>query len=164
MSTYCVTSAVLGARDAEWARSLLSWGFSGSAGYTGTSSPSRDVHTSLVPILQRRQEPELREECSQGPFWQRQSGGSDLHLPPVPSRQPLLATPSPGQGTRALRVVLLALSCITFSFSFCAPATSDTPHHPIVPRACPSCMAKASGTRCFPCLSSCVRLLVASPC
>lgn len=164
MSTYCVTSAVLGGRDAEWARSLLSGGFSGCAGYAGTSPPSRDVHTSLVPILQRRQEPELREEFSQGSFWQRQSRGSDLHLPPVPSRQPLLATPSPGQGPRALRAVLLASSRITFSFSLCAPATSDTPHYPIVPRACHSCMAKASGTHCFPCLSSCGRLLEASPC
>lgn len=38
------------------------------------------------------------------------------------------------------------------------------PHYPIVPRACHSCMAKASGTHCFPCLSSCGRLLEASPC
>lgn len=167
MSTYCVTSAVLGTRDAEWARSLLSWGFSGCAGYTGTSSSSRDVHTSLVPILQRRQEPELREECSQGAFWQQQSEGSDLRLPPVPSRQPLLATPSPGQGTRALHAVLLASSRSTFSFSFCAP---DILRHPTTtpqflepaPLACLGPLALTVSLACCPVAGS-AWLLPADP-
>lgn len=83
-------SQVLGT---PWARSLLSWGFSGCACPSGTSRPSWHVHASAVPILHRGRSQSAERRLP------KVSAGDRIGRP-MPSRH---GSSSPPQGTRALR-------------------------------------------------------------
>lgn len=83
-------SQVLGT---PWARSLLSWGFSGCACLSGTSRPSWHVHASAVPILHRGRSQSAERRLP------KVSAGDRIGRP-MPSHH---GSSSPPQGTRALR-------------------------------------------------------------